>query len=238
MEKSDRGLHNWIPLITKLVWPFFIVILLLIFNKQASEIYNILLSGIKSGRSIEIGFIKLGEAAKNTKIANLSQNDISIKGVGGLSGAVSKRGASELKKLKKELKRNPSKTINTLLLTDNVRYTSDLLKEYIGTLGIRFIVFQKRGKFDGWIASSTFVAQLPEDEVDIRYEILQNHMIGIQRQTVRPTDSARKVLKYIESTNIDSIPVVDKNKKWLFFANRGDILARLMTNIILEKENE
>ncbi len=54
MEK-DKRLNDWIPLITKLVWPFLVVILLLIFNQQVGEIYGIVISGIKSGRNVEIG---------------------------------------------------------------------------------------------------------------------------------------------------------------------------------------
>jgi len=40
----------------------------------------------------------------------------------------------------------------------------------------------------------------------------------------------------MQELHFDSIPVVDIDKRWLFFANRGEILARLMTTIILEKQ--
>jgi CBS domain-containing protein len=235
MEKG-KGLNNWIPLITKLVWPFFVVILLLIFNRQVGEVYSIVLSGIKSGRSVEIGgFLKLGEAANQTKIGDLSHNDISIKGIGGQGGVVRKGTGSHLRKLQRELQENPLKTINTLLLPDKITYSVDLLKQYISTLGLRFVVFQRSGKFDGWISSSTFVAQLPEDKDTADYNELRGRIIGVNEQTVRPNDSAKEVLGKMQELHFDSIPVVDSAKRWLFFANRGEILARLMTTIILEK---
>lgn len=235
-EASDRGLHQWIPLITKLVWPFFIIIALFVFHKQVSEIYTIFLEGIKSGRSIELGFIKLGEAANTTEISDLSDKEISISGIGGSSEVVSKGSISQLMKIQQALKKEPSKKVNTLLITDRGHYTSEILREYISTLGTRFIIFQKRGKFDGWIAASTFVAQLPVREQDIRYEALKSTIFGIQKERVYPTYSAKKVLQIMEELRTDSIPVVDKSEKWLFFANRGEILARLMTTIILEKK--
>jgi hypothetical protein len=235
MEKS-KGLYNWIPLITKLVWPFFVIVFLLIFNKEVGEVYSIVLSGIKSGRSVEIGgFLKLGEAANQTEIGDLSQNDISIKGIGGPAGVVRKGTSSHLRRLQRELRDNPLKTINTLLLPDRVTYSIELLKQYVSTLGLRFVVFQRSGKFDGWISSSTFVAQLPEGGNTINYNELRGSIIGVNEQTVHPNDSARKVLEKMQELHLDSIPVVDSNERWLFFANRGEILARLMTTIILEK---
>lgn len=234
--ENTKGLNNWIPLITKLVWPFFVVLLLLIFNRQVGEVYSIVLSGIKSGRSVEIGgFLKLGEAARQTEIGDLSHNDISIKGIGGPAGVVRKGSSSDLRRLQQELRENPSKTINTLLLPDRITYSLDLLKQYISTLGLRFVVFQRSGKFDGWISASTFVAQLPEDQDTVDYTELRGRIMGVNEQTVRPNDSAKEVLGKMQELHFDSIPVVDSDKRWLFFANRGEILARLMTTIILEK---
>lgn len=124
----------------------------------------------------------------------------------------------------------------TLLLPDTTAYSVDLLKQYISTLGLRFVVFQRSGKFDGWISSSTFVAQLPEDKDTVDYNELRRRIIGVNEQTVLPNDSAKEVLGKMQELHFDSIPVVDIDKRWLFFANRGEILARLMTTIILEKQ--
>ena len=206
------------------------------FNKQATEIYNIVLTSIKSGRSVEIGgFLKLGEAAKQTEIGELSHEAISIKGIGGSAGVVRKSSGSDLIKLQRELENNPLKTINTLLLPDEINYSIDLLKQYISTLGLRFVVFQRSGKFDGWISASAFVAQLPKNKKNVNYSELKGIIIGVSDQIVSPNDSAKKVLGKMQELHIDSIPVVDPDKRWLFFANRGEILARLMTTIILEK---
>ena len=234
--ENTKSLNNWIPLITKLVWPFFTVLLLIIFHNQVTEIYTVLLSSVKAGRSVEIGgFIKLGEAATQTEIGDLSHNDISIEGIGGSAGVVRKSSSSHLRNLQRELRENPQISINTLLVPDHITYSVELLKQYIGTLGLRFVVFQRGYKFDGWISSSTFVAQLPEDVGTVDYNTLRRNIIGVNDQTVLPTESAKDVLEKMQQLHLDSIPVVDSDKRWLFFANRGEILARLMTTIILEK---
>jgi CBS domain-containing protein len=61
-------------------------------------------------------------------------------------------------------------------------------------------------------------------------------MKGIRKYYVEPGTSAKEVLEKMQELHIDSIPVVDENKRWLFFANRGEILANLMTSILLSKE--
>ncbi len=234
---EENKLVEWTPLLSKLVWPFFIIIALIVFNKETKEMYDILLASVKSGRSVEIGgFIKLGEAADKTKISELSTDNIPIKGIGGSAGVVRKGSTRHLVLLQEELKKNPSKSINTLLLPDNIRYAPSLLKQYIATLGLKYVVFQRNGKFDGWISSSAFVAQLSKDINTVRYNDLKREIVGIRKQAVDDDNTVTNVLEQMQELHIDSIPVVDKNGRWLFFANRGEILARMMTNIMLEKK--
>jgi len=234
---NENKIVEWSPLLTKLVWPFFIIFALIIFNKEARELYDILLTSIKSGRSVEIGgFLKLGEAADKTKISELSANNIPIKGIGGSEGVIRKGSRRHLILLQEELKRDPSKNINTLLLPNNILYAPSLLKEYIATLGLKYVVFQRNGKFDGWISSSVFVAQLPKGINSVRYDNLKQEIVGIRKEMVNDDSTVTNVLEQMQELHIDSIPVVDKNERWLFFANRGEILARMMTNIMLKKD--
>jgi len=236
MEKS-AGLSIWMPLINKLVWPVFIIIGLLLFHQQAGEVYRILIEGVKSGRSVEVaGFFKLGEAATETRIGELSQSEMSIRSVGGADGIVRKSSSRQLDLLKRELKKNPLTTINTLLAPDDIQFSVKLLKDYIATLGLKYVVFQKDGKFDGWISASTFVAQLPRSDAPLSYTRLRDQLVGINHQSVNPEQPAREVLEKMQTLRIDSLPVVDESGRWLFFVNRGEILARLMTSVILQQK--
>ncbi len=234
-------MKDWIPLINKLIWPFIIGILLLVFHDGVSEIYDAILDRIKAGGSIEIGgFFKLGDEATKTEIKELSSENLSIKGIGETEGAEGEEGIEKdslltLWKLKEELANDPTKTINTLLVADDIQdysYSVELCKEYISTLGLRYVVFQKGDQFAGWMYSGSFVAQLPSHNGGVGFtEMIRMH--GIKTHFVDPDFSTKKVLEQMQKFNLDSIPVVDDNGKWLFFANRDEILARLMTSIIL-----
>jgi len=238
MEKS-KGINDWIPLLTKLVWPVIILLALIVFNNQVSDVYTVVMKSIKEGRAVEFGgFLKLGEAASTIEIGNLSQENISIEKIGGGSGAVRKGSAEQLTSLQMELEKNPTKTINTMLINNNINYSVKLLKDYVSTLGLKYVVFQKNRVFDGWIMSSAFVAQLPANNKTLDYYELKNKTIGIREQIVNPTDNARDVLWKMQDLHMESLPVVDEGGKWLFFANRGEILSTLMTTLMLENEEE
>lgn len=227
-------MKDWIPLINKLVWPVIIGIILLIFHSEVGEMYDLTVNRIKSGGSIEIGgFFKLGEKATNTEIKELSDANLSIEGFGGV---VRKGSRSALAKLQDELENSPNMKINALLVTDEIRsYSVKLLKEYVATLGLRYVVFQQNNGFDGWMNSGPFVAQLPSDPKDnitIPFSRLTN-MKGISKHSVKPGASAKDVLEKMQELGLDSIPVVDENMRWQSFANRGEILAHLMSSLIL-----
>lgn len=235
MEKS-KSFSDWVPLLTKLVWPVIIIVALIIFNKQVSEVYTVVMKSVKEGRSVEFGgFLKLGEAASNVEIGELSQAEISIESIGGSGGVVRKGSVSQLKKIQQELKENPNKAINTLLLLDNITYSTKLIKDYVSTLGLKYAVFLNNGKFDGWMNTSTLVAQLPEEDETVDYHTLKDDMVGIRKEKVLPTESAKEVLSKMQELHMESLPVVDENERWLFFTNQGEILSRLMTTLMLEE---
>jgi len=234
MEKS-KSFSDWVPLLTKLVWPVLIIVGLIVFNKQVSEVYTVVMKSVKEGRSVEFGgFLKLGEAANNVEIGDISQAEISIESIGGSGGVVRKGSVSQLENIQREINENPNKAINTLLLLDNITYSTQLIKDYVSTLGLKYAVFLKNGKFDGWMNTSTLVAQLPEGDEIRNYNNLKN-LVGIRQQKVAPTESAKQVLSKMQELHMESLPVVDENDRWLFFANQGEILSRLMTTLMLEE---
>jgi hypothetical protein len=232
---NNWPIKDWIPLVNKLVWPICIVLLLLVFQSQVREIYKVLLDAMKAGRSIKVGgFLELGELAKDTQISQLSFDNISIEAVGGSEGVVRKGSVSYLEKLQEELRMNPARKIDTLLITDDISYSTDLIRKYIGTLGLRFVVFQRSDKFDGWINSTALVAQISGNEGIMSYSDLRSSVIGIRTEYVQSNATAKEVLQLMQELHVDSVPALDTNDRWLFFANREEILARLMTSILIE----
>lgn len=232
---NNWSIKDWIPLVNKLVWPVFIVLLLLVFQSQVREIYKVLLDAMKAGRSIKVGgFLELGELARDTQISQLSFQNISIEAFGGSEGVVRKGSISYLEKLQEELRLNPSRKIDTLLIVDDISYSPELIRKYIGTLGLNFVVFQKANRFDGWINSATFVAQLSGQDRMLSYSDLRSAVIGIRQESVQSSATAKDVLQLMQELHVDSVPVLDANDRWLFFANREEVLARLMTSILID----
>jgi hypothetical protein len=235
-------MKDWIPLFNKLVWPVIIGILLLVFHDETSEIYRTTLDRIRKGSPLKVGFFELGSIATKTEIKDLSLNNLSIEGPEGVerSGGVTKGSFLALDRLQRELAESPKKSINTLLISDSIeRYSVRLLKDYIGTLGLKYVVYQNNGRFDGWMFSGTFGAQLPsEDESTIITFDRLRSFAGISQHHVSPDASAREVLEKMQELHVDSLPVVDKEMRWRFFTNRGEILARLMTSIIFSEEKQ
>jgi len=227
---------DWAPVISKVVWPIFIVVMLVIFGGEIKRLYNLLLKEVEKGRSLEIAdIIRLGERAKATTITELSVESMPIEAIGG-AGAVAEKSTYEfLHKLKDRLRSSPLQRIDVLLVTDGKRYSSELLKEYISSLGIRFIVFTKRQYFDGWIDAGIFTGQL-RPRTTYSYPKLKSEIVGISSEHVRPNVSAKQVLEKMQVLHIDSIPVVDAQGKFMFFSNRGEILAKLIATMILEEK--
>ena len=71
-------MKDWIPLINKLVWPFLIGVLLVVFQGETREIYKTTLDRIKKGGTVKVGFFELGAIATKTEIKDLSLNNLSI----------------------------------------------------------------------------------------------------------------------------------------------------------------
>jgi hypothetical protein len=66
------------------------------------------------------------------------------------------------------------------------------------------------------------------------YPNLMPSIIGIRKESVQSSATAKDALQLMQELHIDSVPVLDSIDRWLFFANREEILARLMTSILVD----
>jgi hypothetical protein len=235
---------DWVPIINKLIWPLIIFICLIIYGKDTGNLIKSTINGaekilnqiVQGDRSVEVaGFIKLDSLATGTGIKEVSIKNVSIEAMEGEGLAIEKGGMEFLHRLKDEIRKNKFRKIDVLYIQKGKQYSVKLLKKYIADLQVKFIVFQNRSKFDGWIASSFFVGQLPHDEAIIHYDDIKIDVTGIKMHHALIADSAKAVLKKMEKLGVDSLPILEQ-KKFKFFSNRGDILSRLMTTLILEEK--
>ncbi|MFX1265394.1 MAG: CBS domain-containing protein, partial [Promethearchaeota archaeon] len=191
-----------------------------------------------------LGFFKLGESAKATQITDIATKDLSIEAMKGLeasstitsseNGIVRKGSIDFLTTLKNRLKNSPLQKMDILLVTYGPRYSGDALKKYIASLGVRYVVFQKSDKFEAWIYASNLTVQL--ENRPYSYDELKSEVAGASNEYVEEKSTASEVLEKMQDLKVDSLPVIDANEKFKFFVNRGDILSRLMTTIILPKK--
>jgi len=235
---------SWFGLAGKLVWPVFIVALMLIFSSESAELYTILKDRIMSGSALKVGLFEIGEQASKTAISALVFPDLPVEAIGGPAEAVRKESGFALQRLQEELKKSPYRRVDTLMVDSGVIYSPTLLKDYINTLGVRFVVFRKNGRFDGWIEAGLFLNQLisrlnmPSEqlkEVTIPYDELKRGIVGISQKAVQAKDSARRVLQVMQEGHTENLPVLD-GEKFKFFANRGEILANLISKFILKEK--
>jgi len=239
-------MKDWIPLINKLVWPVILILIILIFLGEVKEFYGIIKQRVQSGAEVSIGgMFHLGQLAKDTSLESLSKN-ISIRssseGVAGIERVmgVTKGGVSHLEKLQYEL-REDKINLNALLITEKYdRYSISLLKQYISSLSLKYIVFEYNDKFKGWMYSSAFVSQFPDNQSTIQlnnFNLVKNKFLRVNTESIEIGDTAKDALQLMKLKGIDSLAVVDKNEKWLFFVEREQILADLISALMFDKKN-
>jgi len=232
---KKSNIVEWMPVISKLVWPFFIGLILLVFNAEVSAIYKSVMEG---GRGVKIaGVFELGEAANKTQVMDLSDSSMSLRvdRLGGSNGGAIEKGTYiYLRKLKEQIKRDPSIKLETLIIKKGPTFYYPAIREYIGSLGLKYVVFINRGKFEGWMNSSVFVAQLQGTKT-AKYENLVRNIVGIKDYNAKPDDSVKVLLNKMDKYKSSALPVVDNDNKWQFFVNRGDIIAKLLTNMMSKK---
>jgi hypothetical protein len=248
MENREVSIRDFMPLVEKLIWPVFIVIMILAFSREARDFYGILKQRLSEGASIKIGgFLELGEKASETEIGQLGFANLRIEAIGGPAEAVAKESLGALDRLRQEIRASPNRRIDTLRVDDGKVYSATLLKDYVSTLGVRFIVFERGGNFDGWMDAGVFVSQLallrpgasPGElaQANLPYAEIRSQMAGVSRESALPTDSAKQVLQKMQKLHLEQLPIV-KDNRFVFFANRGEILSSLMTSYILEPKGQ
>lgn len=248
MEDRGVAIKDFLPLVEKIIWPVFIVIMIFSFSGEAKDLYAILKKRLSEGASVKIGgFFELGEKASETEIGQLGFANLRIEAIGGPAEAVSKESFGALDRLRQEIKAAPNRRIDALRVDDRKIYSTTLLKDYVGTLGVRFIVFEAGENFDGWMDAGIFVSQLallrpgasPGElaQANLSYAEIRGQMAGISKESALPSDSAKQVLQKMQKLHLENLPIV-KDNRFVFFANRGEILSSLMTSYILEPSGQ
>ncbi len=223
-------LKDYMPILSKLVYPALLLILALIFNKQFGEIYSEL---ITKGRGGKIGgFFEISERANNTKISLLSAKNLGIDVISDFqpednqeaSQMVTKSSEELLYRLREQLENNPnSKPYKTMVL------------EYVYQLGVETIVFINNGKYEGLIESNLLLNQINENDY-LSYQNMMSSILGINKSIINENKSSLEVLKLMEREGINKVGIVTDSQRLNFIAERETILSKLVTSMITVEE--
>ncbi|WP_159523311.1 CBS domain-containing protein [Sunxiuqinia indica] len=225
-------MKEWIPFLQQLIWPVFIVLLLIVFKGKLEGLYKM----ATEGREIEIaGVFKIGQAIKETEIKQFATGDLSIEAMEGDEFAIEKGSWEMLNQLQEKLRNSELNSIDVMILRPDKYYFKNLLLRYVGTLGIKQLIFvDSSGHFDGWIESSIFSGQiLANDQQEYKYEQLKEFLAGIHHETIQPNDNTGDVLEKMRKYKQEYMPVIDQ-KKYKYFVNKSDILTALVSTVLTQ----
>ena len=236
-------IKDWMPLFSQMVWPVILIVALMIFWPEVSELYGLMRKAVfVEGRSFKAAnLFEIGEKVDATKIKAGTSTGLTIEAIKGDYYSAIKGSGEYLERLKEAVHSIPNRRFEVLKIRDGVRYSRFHLGEYIADLGIQYIVFQRQDEFDGWIDSGLFLAQLPQPrtlsgefrDLGFTYRELQRQLTGIRHQTVHANASAIDVLKMMQSENVENLAVVDENSEFLFMLSREEVIGSLVAALVL-----
>lgn len=235
--EAGSTMKDWIPFFSSLVTPVFVVLLIVWFRSDVADFLGIVKKAVgEQERSLEIGdWIKIGERARTTEISKLDLGDISVS-LGDHDyeeWVIDKGDESLIYKLREESGKHGGKPVDVMILKKGIRYSSVVLEKYVSLLGVKYILFMGEGEFDAWIPAGLFMGQLRTREL-YSYDELKQEIIGLRDEYAYPTSTASDVLEQMQDAKTDHIAVISENKKYLYMVSKQDILAKLVSAMILQ----
>ena len=238
MAENNNTAHSWVLLIRSLVWPITIFIILIAYHSHVSAILSAVgRAAGEEGREIRLaGWLEIGARAEATEVQSFRMNDVVMESVSGRDHMAVKGSAEALESIRERLRTSPSGNIEVLTVSDRMEYASGVMRDYVSTLGVRFMVFESSGKFEGWAHATVIAAQLePEDRYS--YQNLKK-LPGFRSTSVHSEDSAKFVLEKMQKEGFDEVAVVDSDSHFQFMVSRTEILSRLLAPLIVSSSGE
>ena len=234
------------PFLTEMIWPIFIIFIILIFKEQISSFVDVIKIAVKSGRSLSIGdWVTIGES---TSIQDVEDqygtqlnigSDIPMEAVEEYEMHIQKGSSEFLNQAKARLRADPSLHFDVLLVKDNMIYSNKVLDRYINSLGIKYVVFINNNHFEGWIDARIFNSQLPppDTECTYSYDSLKAEITGIRIDQVSSQESAIDVLRKMTLTSLSSLAVIE-GTTFRFMTSREAILSKIVTAALLINQRQ
>ena len=136
-----------------------------------------------------------------------------------------------LQQVRSRLQSTKGARIDSVMIVPGKRYNGRLLQQYISLLNVRFLIFQS-SKLEGWMDSSSFLAQL-EPSRNYEYSQLLDGTVGVSHDFAEKTSTAKSVLEKMQVAHLDNLAVVDASQRFQFMVSRQDILSKVVTSVVL-----
>ena len=245
---KNTELKDWIPLISKLVYPIIALIIVLIYSSEISDFYNKKIMDENSDVKLEVaGFgLEIKQKAKQTIVGELGFSNLGLQAISNsefhpnteedANNFVTKSTSHELKVL---IESNTEKTtFETLILVSRKQFSLKLLRSYINQLGIKYVVFIEDGEYLGLIESKLFINQFFEFDRILGFNDLLSETVGKETTFLRDNSTVLDILKVMNEKNLSQVAIVDEQKKLSYIVEREAMISKLVASIITETENK
>jgi|GEM_PF-4093230 len=244
--KTSTELKDWIPLISKLVYPIIAVIILLIYRTEISDFYDKKIMDENSDVKVAMaGFaIEIKQKAKQTTVDELGFSNLGLQAISDsefhprseedANDFVTKSTSNELKRLISE---NTDKSVyKSLILVSGKQFSLKLLRSYINQLGVKYIVFVENGEYAGLIESKLFINQFTEFNAIRSFNDLLNEIVGINTTSLSDRSTVLDILEIMNNNNLSQLAIIDQQQKLSYIVEREAIISRLVATIITESK--
>jgi len=244
--KTKTELKDWIPLISKLIYPFIALIVMFVYRAEIARFYNEKVMNENSDLSLEVaGFaLEIKQKAGTTKVEELGFSSLGLKAISDnefsensqeeADNYVTKSTHEELRYL---IQSNSEKVaLETLILVSGKNFSSRLLHSYISRLGVKYVVFVDDGKYLGLIEAKLFESQLSLNSV-MSFEDLHSQLVGINKESLGKSSTVLDILDVMNSKNLSELAITEHGKL-SYIVEREAIIAKLVASIITEPDTE
>ncbi|MBT8134136.1 MAG: hypothetical protein KJO03_06470, partial [Gammaproteobacteria bacterium] len=223
---TETVMKDWIPLLSSLVTPLFIILLIVWFRSDVVDFIQIAKKAVgEQGRSLETPWLKIGERARETEISKLNLGDLSVSLVDHdyEEWVIEKGDESLIDNLRQQSEEHGGKPVDVMILKTGIRYSSVVLEKYVNMLGVKYIIFMGDGEFESWIPAGLFMGQLRSRTI-YTYTELKNEILGLRDEYAFPSSSASEVLMQMQNKQTDHIAIVTEDMRYLYMVSKQDIL--------------
>jgi hypothetical protein len=176
--------------------------------------------------SISLGAVSIRLGVE--KVASFQSTAVTMDAVGGTADILEKGSLQDLTRVELQ----GAKRIDLIGISQGHTYSGSLLLTYISRLAPKYVILRNSDKLEAWVDAGIFAAQL-NNNASYPYEQLISTIHGLRRESIAKTVVAREALEEMQRQHIDHLPAVDNEHRFLFMLSREEILAKVVTSVVL-----